>query len=72
MDAGADQNARQIPADDLEEGDISWMFDEDDGFLEEALAAPEDEDDDPFYFVRSQKTGTSSPHIKCYHSHMPF
>ncbi|BDA48677.1 Ankyrin repeat and BTB/POZ domain-containing protein 1 [Coccomyxa sp. Obi] len=60
MDAGDGEQARQNPADDLDEGDISWMFDEDDGFLEEALAAPEDEDDDPFYFVRSQKTGPRS------------
>lgn len=57
-DAGdRDQGAAQPPA-DLE--DISWMFDEDDAFLEEALAAPEDEDLDPYYFVRAQKTGERS------------
>ncbi len=52
-----DQGAEQPPADAIEVDDISWMFDEHDGHLEEALAAPEDEDLDPFYFVRPQKTG---------------
>ncbi len=33
------------------------MFDEDDEWLEGALAAPEDEDDDPYYFVQARRTG---------------
>lgn len=36
------------------------MFDEDDEYLEGAMAAPEDEDTDPYYFVRSRKTGVMS------------
>ena len=34
------------------------MFDEDDEWLEGALAAPDDEDEDPYYFVRARTTGT--------------
>ena len=37
------------------------MFDEDDEWLEGALAAPDDEDEDPYYFVRARTTGKSSP-----------
>lgn len=33
------------------------MFDEDDEWLEGALAAPDDEDDDPYYFVQARRTG---------------
>ena len=36
------------------------MFDEDDEWLEGALAAPEDEDDDPYYFVQARTTGRLS------------
>lgn len=46
---------------DEEEGDEVFldttMFDEDDEWLEGALAAPEDEDDDPYYFVQARTTG---------------
>ena len=46
---------------DEEEGDEVFldttMFDEDDEWLEGALAAPENEDDDPYYFVQARTTG---------------
>lgn len=55
-DEGA-QRPLQDPANEIEVADISWMFDEDDAFLEEALAAPEDDESDPYYFVQARKTG---------------
>ena len=39
------------------------MFDEDDEWLEGALAAPEDEDDDPYYFVQARTTGKAQVRI---------
>ncbi|CAL5223847.1 g6430 [Coccomyxa viridis] len=41
------------------------MFDEDDEWLEGALAAPDDEDDDPYYFVQARRTG---PKADIYHA----
>ncbi|CAK0738830.1 hypothetical protein CVIRNUC_001099 [Coccomyxa viridis] len=41
------------------------MFDEDDEWLEGALAAPDDEDEDPYYFVRARTTG---PKADIYHA----
>ena len=40
------------------------MFDEDDEWLEGALAAPDDEDEDPYYFVRARTTGQSVPMLR--------
>ena len=44
------------------------MFDEDDEWLEGALAAPEDEDDDPYYFVQARRTG-GFPSLKLVMAH---
>jgi hypothetical protein len=59
--APVDRAPVQDGVEDEEEGDEVFldttMFDEDDEWLEGALAAPEDEDDDPYYFVQARTTG---------------
>jgi len=73
-EAEAFQHVPDLEAGQEEEDEVfldTTMFDEDDEWLEGALAAPQDEDDDPYYFVQARTTGGLPPgvtswHIVCY------